>query len=162
MITQDELKEKYTYDKTTGIFTRNISGHGFKKGQVAGTIMNKGYVSININRKPTLAHRLAWLYEYGVYPDGQIDHKDKDRKNNKIDNLRVVSNKTNNRNKKKLKRNISGINGVSKIPNGSFVASITVNGENIYLGIFKNIKLAEKARLDANIKYGFSATHGKD
>lgn len=161
MITQKELKEKYTYDKSTGLFTRNKSGYGCLAGQIAGTVMNKGYISININKKPTLAHRLAWLYVTGSFPKGQIDHKDKDRTNNKFTNLREVSNITNNRNKCRLKRNKSGVNGVTILPNGKFRAMIFVSGRNIHLGVFKTLAEAELCRIHADRIYGFSSHHGK-
>ena len=72
-----------------------------------------------------------------------------------------VDNKTNNRNKCKLKRNKSGVNGVTILPNGKFRAMIFYNGRNIHIGVYLTLAEAEIARLEADKKYGFSSHHGK-
>ena len=58
---------------------------------------NNGYVSIRIQGKAYLAHRLAWLITYGKMPKKDIDHIDRNRQNNRIDNLREVTASENSR-----------------------------------------------------------------
>ena len=97
-ITQLRLKELFSYDESSGIFTR-ILGHknGIKAGSVAGCTQKhrKPYLVIRIDRKLYLCHRLAWLYVHGVFPVGVIDHINGDGFDNRIANLRDVTNEQN-------------------------------------------------------------------
>lgn len=73
MVTQDRLKELFTYDPDTGLFTRTIGRKGVAAGSIAGTVLLNGYIKISIDHKQYLAHRLAWIYVNGYAPDS-IDH----------------------------------------------------------------------------------------
>ena len=75
MITQKELLENLVYDKDTGVFTRKISlNTKIRVGDVAGGKDVKGYVCIRVMGKTYKAHRLAWLYVHGKWPENEIDH----------------------------------------------------------------------------------------
>lgn len=113
-LTQEELKESLSYDPLTGIFTRLISNSNRTKvGDIAGTL-NKltNYRLITIKNVKYLAHRLAWLYVYGVWPTKFIDHHNGIRDDNRLFNLREATHQQNNRNKNIQKNNSSGIIGV--------------------------------------------------
>lgn len=59
-------------------------------------------------------HRLVWYLNYGKIPDGyHVDHIDRDRSNNKIENLRVIPPSINGKNRSKNKNSKTGINGVT-------------------------------------------------
>lgn len=104
MITQDRLRELLHYDPDTGIFTRLVStGWRGKVGDVAGYKNPDGYLVIMIDYKLYLAHRLAWLYTYGRFPE-VTDHINGVRDDNRIVNLREVTNWENAQNKKKHTR----------------------------------------------------------
>ena len=60
-----------------------------------------------------LAHRLAWFYHYAKWPEGLVDHKDRDKSNNRIVNLREVSASLNRLNANPGLTNTSGYVGVS-------------------------------------------------
>ena len=108
------------------------------------------------------AHRLAWLYEHGEWPIGDIDHINHTRGDNMIYNLRTVSRHTNLKNISLRDRNTSGFNGVcwnSKAKR--WQSSITINQKTIYLGIFKDKYEAIFARIHANRLYKFHSNHGK-
>ena len=101
MITQEYLKSVLYYDKDTGLFTWKISnkkGH-VKEGKLAGSKDNRGYVKIQINKKDYTAHRLAWFYIYGEWPKQVIDHINRIKFDNRIENLRDVSVLENNKNR---------------------------------------------------------------
>jgi hypothetical protein len=157
-MTQNILKEWLKYDKNTGIFTRiKINPMDTKNSigdEVAKNIRN-GYLRIRICGKLYSSHRLAWLYEYGVEPTLTIDHKDRNKLNNKIDNLRDVSSSINKINQKTNKRNVSGKTGVYKCSrSGKYVATITPpNKKRIRLGVFSDISSAIIAREEAEDKY---------
>ena len=164
MITQKRLKELLKYDKKTGIFIWKDSRRGaVKVGSIAGTEAENGYIVIKIDRKDYKAHRLAWLYEYGKMPTGQIDHKNRIKRDNFIDNLKDVTQCKNMKNKEKYKNNTSGETGVywnEQIK--KWLVKITINKKEIYLGAFETKEEATKVKKEAQIKDGYSKTHGEN
>jgi len=96
-----------------------------------------------------------------MWPEGHIDHIDGDTLNDRIKNLRDVTNAENHKNAKMAKSNKSGFNGVSFCKQtGRWRAVIKVNFRNIHLGRFDKIEDAIAARQIANERFGFSDRHG--
>lgn len=159
----ESLKSLLHYDPGTGIFTWRKSIGPKKKGAVAGLVNGEGYHCIGLAGKKYLAHRLAWLYVYGEEPEGQIDHINHLRADNRISNLRDISDTGNRRNQTRSKHNTSGYVGVS-FNNTSklWMAAIGVSGKSISLGSFKNKQDAINARKAAEKKYGFHPNHGNE
>jgi hypothetical protein len=95
MITQDELKDNLKYNPETGkfIWLKTKIGGGAVKGKIAGTKYN-GEIRIGINRRPYLAHRLAWLYVHGYWPNTML-HINLDRHDNRLVNLKETDKKIN-------------------------------------------------------------------
>ncbi|EWD85821.1 hypothetical protein L471_04520 [Klebsiella pneumoniae BIDMC 34] len=90
-ITQELLRTLLEYDPQTGIFRWKIkASSSAHPGDIAGCIDGQGYRVIRIYGKNRKAHRLAWLYVYGDEPE-VIDHIDRNRSNNAIENLRAVT-----------------------------------------------------------------------
>jgi len=164
MITQSELKELFHYCELTGDFTRlKTNNHRLKVGQVAGYpkkgIGGKLYISIRINRKDYLAHRLAWLYIHGEFPSEEIDHLDGCGINNKLSNIRAVSLADNHKNRRKQSNNSSGLCGVWWDKRKSkWMAAI----HHTHLGGFDNIFAAACARKSAERLHGYHKNHGSD
>lgn len=159
ILTQAELKSQLHYDPETGVFTWSIrKAIKTKVGSMAGNVKH-GYVYIKINNRSYRAHRLAWLYVYGVMPDRQIDHMNGLRDDNRLSNLRLVNNSENQQNIFKIKsNNTSGYRGVSFEKNESkYRAEIMVDGKSIFLGRYDNAEDAGKAYQTAKIKYHKSA-----
>ena len=150
MITQDRLKEMFAYSVDTGLFTRIQPVPGVKIGKVAGCI-KAGYVVIRVDSVLYRAHRLAWLYEHNKWPDGEIDHINGIKSDNRICNLRDVSIQQNRQNQIRARRNSkSGILGVHFIPSrNKFRADICVEGRNKSLGHFDSSELAHNAYVRA-------------
>ena len=91
---REEVASLLTYDAATGEFFWKRYRNGFVlAGARAGQVLRSGYRSITINRRGCLEHRLAWLLTHGCVPDADmdIDHINRDRTDNRIENLRVVS-----------------------------------------------------------------------
>lgn len=116
---QKLLLELFEYNELNGgfVWIKKPSNHAnIKVGQNAGCLDKKsGYVNIQINGYRYLAHRLAWTYIHGDYPDGEqpfIDHINGVPSDNRIVNLRVSSLEDNNRNVQMNSRNKSGVTGV--------------------------------------------------
>ena len=158
-ITQDELKQVVSYNSDTGVFTR-IKGKG--KGAEAGSLnTQRGYVYLRAAGTRYMAHRLAWLYVYGKWPSGDIDHINRDKADNRIANLRDVSKAINQRNLPKRCNNASGVTGVYY--NGiSWVAQIVLDGTTTYLGSYPTLPAAAAVRKAAEAANDFSASHGKE
>lgn len=90
MITQDELKDQFEYDRDTGKFIRKEKSGNAAAGSEAGSISAHGYMRIMINKHRYMSHHLAWLYVYGVLPKYPIQHINKNLTDNRISNLREV------------------------------------------------------------------------
>lgn len=142
MLTQDQLKSLIKYNPSTGIFFRQIN----RTERIAGTISKNGYVQIGISGKRYYAHRLAWLYVFGEIPIGDIDHKNGEKSDNRIANLRIATRSQNIMNVGIKSNNTSGVKGVSWIKKrGKWQALVCINGLNNHLGLYDDIKKAEEA-----------------
>lgn len=85
----------------------------FKAGDEAGTKLSTGYYSVQLNGKNYMAHRVVWVLLNGSIGREIIDHKDKNRSNNKIENLRLVTHSINGKNSSIRSHNKTGYSGVS-------------------------------------------------
>lgn len=110
---QKVLQRVFNYCPETGVFTwRTSLGGRSSVGQEVGWLHRSGYVYIGLHGQSHKAHRLAWKYVYGKDPNGLIDHIDRDKTNNRIANLRIVSDGESNQNKATYRNNRSGHKGV--------------------------------------------------
>jgi hypothetical protein len=143
----NRLREALAYDPETGIFTWRVrASKNTHIGEVAGCPRpNAGYIRISLDGAMHYAHRLAWGYVYGAWPEGQIDHINGVRADNRISNLRSVSSSTNNHNLHKKPANSTGYTGVRKLPNGRYSATIC----HKHLGVFDTPDQAHAAYLVA-------------
>lgn len=150
MLTQNRLKEILHYDPYTGVFTRRLKQSGVRQKSISGSVTNAGYLVTSVDQKVYKCHRLAWLYMTGKWPDGEIDHINCIRSDNRFENLRVVTRAQNMENQRKAQKSnkSSGVLGVFK--NGSgFAARISHNNSKVYLGTFKTIEEASAAYVAA-------------
>lgn len=121
-----------------------------------------GYLHGQINGQRVAAHRVIWAMTHGVWPEGDIDHIDGHKKNNKVKNLRDVSRGENLRNAPRRKDNLSGITGVRLYKaTGKWAAEIQKNGNREHLGYFHTIEEAAAARKVAEVLLGFHPNHGR-
>lgn len=146
------LKRELFYNPDTGIFTRLRTHRNVRAGDIAGCD-NGGYLRIRVGSRKYYSHRVAWFYMTGAWPDGEIDHINGDKADNRWSNLRVVDRCTNMQNQWRAhKRNKStGLLG-AYVVNGQFIASITANGKQRYLGTFQSAQEAHMAYLQAKQK----------
>lgn len=137
-LTQERLKDLLDYDPETGVFTWKVSrrGRGTAAGRVAGKRHCEGYVSIGIDGRQYLAHRLAILYTDGAFPSQDTDHMNGDRSDNRRENLREASRSQNNMNSKLRSTNKTGIRGVYESKRGRFISRVNFDGVCISLGSF--------------------------
>lgn len=153
-LTQERLQELLNYNPLTGLFTWKVNRKQVKIGDIAGTVMSNGYVRIKVDNVKYKAHRLVFLFELGYIPDSDVDHIDGDRKNNRRTNLRLCTKGENNCNTKLRKDNSTGVKGVTiHRPSGKYKARVSVNGKQIYLGLYEDLELAELVATEARAKY---------
>ena len=148
-ITQAEVKRLFRYDYEIGdLFWRQRVTSAVKLDKPAGCSTGRGgYRSIQVRGKTYLAHRLVWLYHHGYLPEHGLDHRDRNRQNNRVDNLREVSQTCNTRNSGNYSTNTSGVKGVSRIRwSGKWQVSIKINGKPKHIGHFVEFIDAVKAR----------------
>lgn len=147
MITKQQLKEQLSYDKDTGIFVRLKSmSNKTRVGDVAGGKETSGYIRISLFGRTYKAHRLVWLYVYGVMPDGEIDHINLIKDDNRLCNLRQVSMEQNQWNRANRVDNKSGVKGVHFCKTWKkWIAACRVNGVRHHIGRFDDLKEAEVA-----------------
>ena len=136
--------------------------NGNYAGKEAFSINGKGYIDGKIFNISFNAHRVAWALFYGEWPKEQIDHIDGNRTNNKISNLRAVSQAENSKNVKLTEANTSGTVGVYWYKRkNKWCAEIVCDYKKIRLGYFDEIQDAIAARKQAEKKYGFHPNHGR-
>lgn len=158
-LTHNQLKYHLHYNPETGIFTWiRPRAACVKPGAIAGNIdisvKSGSYVGIKIFGIKYKAHRLAWFYMTGEWPQHDIDHKDTDGLNNKWSNLRKASAVQNAYNRKKSTKNTSGYKGVSFCKTRrKYRATITVNKKWKLLGYFEEILDAHLAYKNASMSY---------
>lgn len=151
-ITAEQLRELLVYDPETGRFTWRVALPGQKAGSPAGCLDSYGYVVIRINGANRKAHRLAWLHTYGTLPDGQVDHINRERADNRIANLRSATVQENQHNQSDARRgNKAGLLGVSP-KRGKWRAQIKVDGKKLHIGTFDTPEAAHEAYLEAKRK----------
>ena len=146
MLTQERLLEVLRYSKSTGLFTWRTSN---RKGELAGTTTSNGYIRIGIEGKQYKAHRLAFLYVTGKWPEHEVDHINGVKSDNRWTNLRDVSVSTNQHNRTEPNTGRELPLGVTKHKCGRFQAQIFVGGKYNYLGLFSTPEEASAAYVKA-------------
>lgn len=149
MITQEFLRSVLHYSPETGEFTWINSRRSGWNGKKAGSKLD-GYLAIKIDGIRYLSHRLAWLYVNGEFPDGEIDHINVSRTDNRIENLRLAGDSGNSINRPKTKANTSGYKGVYwHHRSESWMVIVTKNRVRSYLGLFKDKDVAGSVSREA-------------
>lgn len=153
-VTAAALREALEYDPQTGVFrwrhrpnARACENTRFA-GRVAGSVNSEGYSEIRLNGARLLAHRAAWLFIYGEWPQLQIDHLNGQRGDNRILNLRLASNRQNKWNSRTPKNNRCGAKGVRQCPvTLKWRAAIHKDGTTYHLGYHASRETASAAYL---------------
>jgi hypothetical protein len=154
-IKYSRLRELIDYNPDTGVFLWKLKPSN-RCSKRAGSVTQNGYRSIRVDNKAYLEHRLAWLYFYGYMPENYIDHINRDKTDNRIDNLREVSMMCNLRNCSAPKNNTSGVTGVSwRKDTKKWSASMMVNRKGVSLGCYNDFDNAVLARLTGEFYCGW-------
>ncbi|NDE62306.1 MAG: HNH endonuclease [Cyclobacteriaceae bacterium] len=153
MITHENLKAILNYNSLTGVFTWASPRPKIRVGQKAGYLHKSGYFHIEIKGKYYAAHRLAWFYMTGKWPKDQIDHINRNKTDNRFENLRECSNGQNRANSKTAnKHGLKGISYKKWMTKKPWQAQITHKKRVIYLGCFASAEEAHSAYCSASEK----------
>jgi len=166
IISLEDAQSAFTLDNDTGqIFWRERDNKSFNSrfaGKEAGTVTVAGYRSVCLRKRLWFVHRVVWLLHYGENPNGEIDHIDGNKLNNRIQNLRCVTHAQNMKNLRINSANKTGVAGVCfDNSRALWLASIRVGGKHKNLGRFATMADAAEARAKAEEKMGFHQNHGK-
>lgn len=161
MLTSERLRQLLNFDPDTGNFVwLEKVAPNIEIGSRAGWIRSdKRYKMIRIDGKYHYAHRLAWLYVHGRWPDPEIDHVNGDGLDNRLCNLRQAS-RSNNVNNTRPPKNSTGFPGVSKYRR-KWRATVRIGGKTKSLGYWPTPEEAHAAYVKAvNSVHGeFSRFH---
>lgn len=154
-LTAERLRHLLSYDPATGAFKWRVDRNSKCLAEsVAGGVNPKGYVAVRVDYRPYRAHRLAWLYVTGEWPEGLIDHINGEPADNRFCNLRVADSNTNAMNRRRSARNTSGFKGVSfHRAKGMWRAEIAARGARYTIGLFNTVEEAAAAYRAAAVKH---------
>lgn len=157
-ITYEELHKLFYYDPSTGLLVRKITtGRRGKAGTVVGTLNNGGYLKVKINSKQYLIHRIVYCMHHGYWPEKGIDHINRIKTDNRIENLREAGQVCNRRNSKLDSNNTSGIRGISwDNKSEKWRAYIKINNKQLHLGLFKDLNSAVIVRYMAELDHSWN------
>lgn len=151
-LTKEYLNELFEY-RDGKLYWKVQKGCRGKIGAFAGTDNGKGYLKVQIDGVKHFVHRIVWIMHYGEAPK-RLDHKDTNKLNNRIENLRPATGTENGLNRGAPKHNTSGIKGVSwHKKHGKWYVCMKVLGKQKFFGLFEDIELAELVAIEAREKY---------
>ena len=145
------FKEYLAYNRQTGLFTwRKTPRRGRSATAPVGTLNKDGYLVIRVKDARVMAHRLAWAFEHGAFPEAEIDHRNGKRSDNKILNLRVVDHLANQQNQREPhENNKCGFLGVDfHKASGKYRVQIRHAGARVYGGLFNTPEAAHEKYLE--------------
>lgn len=141
--------DRLAYCETTGNFYHLLNNRGSTKvGDKAGSLHSRGYWQLKIGKQAFYAHRVAFYLLYDRWPL-EIDHLNRDKLDNRPENLVESDRVSNNHNKGSQRIKNGKWKGTYK-RRGKYCATITVNGERKHLGTFLCETAAHFAYLKAN------------
>ena len=140
--TLEYLRTVLHYDPNSGVFTWLKSHHKSKVGKTAGYVAG-GYLRITVATEKTQAHRLAWFYMKGEWPEGILDHRDNNPLNNVFKNLRRATRSQNKMNSRPMSDHLKGVTRYTRDPT-RWCAYICKDYKKRYLGIFDTEEAAHE------------------
>lgn len=152
-LTRRRLKELLDYDPETGSVTWRTNRVASRIGRPAGHVDGRGYTDIVLDGRHHYAHRLAYLWMTGRWPEHCIDHRDGNPRNNSWDNIRPATVNQNCWNAGIARNNTSGVTGVwLDNRSGKWVAQICRYRQRYCLGSYDTIEEAAAVRRAATMK----------
>lgn len=149
-LSQERLRKLFNYNPDSGLFFRRKKTTGCRFHLPAGN-NNHGYIRMQVDGVSYQAHRLAWLYVYGYWPQCDLDHINNERNDNRITNLRLASRSQNLANSRTKRNGLKGVYFHKK--SQTWHARIQINYHKISLGYYDTEQEAHHAYCIAAQKY---------
>jgi len=151
-LTAETARVFFTYSPDDGVLRwAKKPNRRIKEGSPAGSMRKDGYLEVEVLGVRNRVHRVAWLIVYGSFPDGDIDHINGIRSDNRIENLRCLTRSENIQNQRRARSDnkTSGMLGVTwSKSDKKWCAKITVNGRCTYIGNFNTAEAAHAAYVE--------------
>jgi hypothetical protein len=151
----EEIKDYISYDPETGVCVwKKTTNQSIRVGDIVGGTQTNGYRVVRFRKELYKLHRVIWFLYHGEQPgDKEVDHINGDRSDNRISNLRLVTNQENQHN-----RTVLGI--TRRKETGKWEAQIYIGGSRKHLGYFDCPLLAGLAYHDAKRQLHPTAVRG--
>lgn len=158
MLTKERLQYLFQIEEC-GTITRLVANSNASfPGETVGTRRPDGYLEGSVDGRLYLAHHIVWIYFNGQVPEGmEIDHRNRNKSDNSISNLRLVTKSQNAWNASLRSDSTSGWKGVTFNKKGQmWYAQIQAHGKRRHIGQFTD-------PLDAASAYNLAAyqLHGE-
>lgn len=128
-LTAERLRQLVAY-RDGALYWRNPTAKQ-KQGALGAPAGHGGRLQALIDGQAHYVHRLVWVFHHGSWPTGQLDHVNGDKLDNRIENLREVTNAENAQN-----RRVRGVSFDHRKTERPWRARIMVNGRSTSLGYF--------------------------
>lgn len=148
----------YKYRSAEGSASAWNDLHAGKEALIS--VNRKGHLYGTLWKDRFLAHRVIWKMVHGVDPDN-IDHINGNPSDNRLSNLRSVTNAENHKNMKLMRTNTSGVCGVKRTPYGTWAATGSIDNRNKHIGTFASKADAIAARKMFEANHGYHPNHGR-
>jgi len=141
----------------------NVKSLKFNKERLLKPMkLKNGYAKIDIwtknVKKQLYVHRLvASTFIRNINEKEQIDHIDKNKLNNKLNNLEIVSCRLNN-----LRKKEANLAGAHKYKNDKWKSSVVINGKGVFIGLFNTELEAHEAYKNKLKEYGINIDFNQD
>lgn len=147
------LRALFQYDPFTGVLRNRLGRGGAAIGSIAGAKAVNGYIAVSVFKKKYFAHRVIWAVRYGTWPEDEIDHINTVRDDNRLVNLRCATQVQNSHNTGARKHSLTGIKGVSVIPEtGRYRVRVRSEGKVYNVGCYESESRAALAAQTARKK----------
>jgi len=146
-LSHNYLLEILEYFPDTGIFVWKVNrGKHGNSGKEAGCKSSStGRHSIRINKILYLRSRLAWFYVHGIWPENEIDHRNRNRNDDRIENLREATHQENMWNRTRIRKN-KKLPKCITICGNRFRVALKHENKLTHLGTFTNLEEAIECR----------------
>ena len=143
------LHNVFVADYERGLLFNRIIRTWSPAGRQVGSVRTDGYLTVSVKRRQFAVHRVLWAMYYGRWPRGILDHKDGNRLNNAISNLREATHSLNQANAKRSGSCSSRFRGVTWNKKcQKWQAGIKKSGKSFHLGLFDDEEAAHAAYLE--------------
>ena len=152
---QERILKKFSHNKNTGEITRKRNGRVVTSKDQDGYIVVADFENGKNNRMR--GARLVWVMYNGDIPEGMVvDHINRNRTDNRIENLRLATTKENAANSVRHGDTYtSKFKGVQSDKHGRWIASIQSDGVTKRIGVYDSEEAAAYAyNTEASIRYG--------